>query len=485
MTNIIGYFHICQKGEWKKSFTILFNCIKNYGLYNATKEIRCGITSDSGKLIPYYKFNDPKIKIIFIGDSNLYERPTLMNMRAQSEIDDKNTVYWYLHTKGLRHFNTPKESFVLDWIKLMLYWNVRKWKLALKKLNSYDTYGCNNLDDVFYSGNFWWANNYHIRKLPLEIGYHYTAPEAWLFSSKPNFCEIYSSGIQGDGHYEENFPITNYYSTKDLKNVLPDYFNYENYKILNNLPQNMKRKDVINHYLNIGKKLNLKYISDKENNDLLPVFDVDGYRLNNIDLRDLTDEELINHWNTHGKFEKRKFVNEKIPDDFDFDLYRSIYNDLSSFDDEMLKYHWLNYGKFEDRIYSLNLIKDDKNCLFLAINRNLLILAEKIINNLSKDIISHVDKNNNSALILAINKNYSDLANKIINSGHSNPCIINKQNNNALLLALSLDQLDVVENLILNTDIKKIKNAKNNYNSSSVDIARSKGLTHILKLLEE
>ena len=484
MVNIIGYFHICQKGEWKKSFTIIFNFIKNYGLYDATTEIRCGITSDSGKLIPYYKFEDPKIKIIFIGDSTLYERPTLINMREQSETDKENTVYWYLHTKGLRHFNTSRESFVLDWIKLMLYWNIQKWKLALEKLNSYDTYGCNNISNIIYSGNFWWANINHIRKLPINIESHYTAPEEWILLNKPNLCEIYSSGIQGKGHYEKNFPIEKYYYSKDLKKVLPDYFNFENYKILNNLPKDMKRKDAIDHYLNIGKYLKFSYISEDESNDLLPIFDIDGYRLNNSDLRHLNNNELIKHWNTHGKFENRIFTNDKIPDDFDFDFYRNIYSDIASYNNEMIKCHWINYGKFEGRIYNLNVIKNDKNCLFLAINNNLLNLAKKIINNFSEEIISHLDENNNSALILAINKNYSDLANKIIDTGYSNPCIINKQNNNALLLALALDQIDVVKNLIEKTDIKRIKNHKNNYNTSSLDIARSKGLTDILKLLE-
>ena len=489
MPNIIGYFHICQKGEWKRSFTIIFNCIKNYGLYDATKEIRCGITSDSGNLIPYYKFNDPKIKIIFIGKSDLYERPTLINMRTQSEIDPSNTVYWYLHTKGLRHFNTPKESFVLDWIKLMLYWNIQKWELALEKLNSFDTYGCNNLYNIFYSGNFWWANINHIKKLSINIGTHYTAPEEWILTNNPNLCEIYSSGIQGEGHYEKNFPVENYYSEKDLLNILPDYFNFENYKILNNCFNNMKREDIINHYLKIGKYRNLLYISEEEENDLVPIFDVDGYRLNNSDLKHLNNDELLTHWNTYGKFENRKFTNDIIPNDFDFDFYRSIYTDVESFTNDMIIYHWINYGKFENRLYNLNLynldeVKNDESCLFLAINSGLLNLADKIVNNGSQKLISYVDKKNNTALILAINKKYSDLANKIINTGFSNPCIINNQNDNALLLALALDQIDVAKNLIEKTNIKTIKDNTNNYNTSSVDIAKAKGLTDILKLLD-
>ena len=147
--NIIGYFHICQIGEWKKSFDLIFNYIKNYGLYDNTTEIRVGILTDSGIKIDDWRLNDSKLKIIYIGKAEEYERPTLLHMKQYSDIDNPNTVYWYLHSKGLRHFNTPKENFVLDWIKLMLYWNIFKWELALEKLEDYDIYGCNNLGTVF------------------------------------------------------------------------------------------------------------------------------------------------------------------------------------------------------------------------------------------------------------------------------------------------------------------------------------------------
>jgi hypothetical protein len=180
MTKIIGYLHICQIGEWKKSFELIFNYVKNYGLYDATTEIRCGVVNENGILIKDKLFNDIKIKIVYIGNSLKYERPTLLDMRDKSESDGPDTVYWYLHTKGLRHFNTPKESFVLDWIKLMLYWNIYKWRLALEYLKTYDTYGCNNLGFTFYSGNFWWATCEHIKHLTKYIDDYYTAPEDWI-----------------------------------------------------------------------------------------------------------------------------------------------------------------------------------------------------------------------------------------------------------------------------------------------------------------
>ena len=41
--NIIGYIHICQKGDWKRSFNILIDSIKKSKLYDNTDEIRIGI----------------------------------------------------------------------------------------------------------------------------------------------------------------------------------------------------------------------------------------------------------------------------------------------------------------------------------------------------------------------------------------------------------------------------------------------------------
>ena len=123
--NIICYFHICQKGNWQKSFDLLMSYIKKYKLYNYTKEIRVGIVNDNIvneelKLIDDIRFNDDKIKILFIKPSSEYERPTLLHMKEACYKDSENTLYYYLHTKGIRHFNTEKENIALNWIKQML-----------------------------------------------------------------------------------------------------------------------------------------------------------------------------------------------------------------------------------------------------------------------------------------------------------------------------------------------------------------------------
>jgi hypothetical protein len=202
---IVGYFHICQKGDWQRSFDLIFGDVLKHGLYALTSEIRIGVVSENA-FVDDKRFHDPKFKIVYKGHASEYERPTLLNMRSRSETDADDTKYWYVHSKGLKHFGTPSEVNVIDWIKLMLYWNVEQHKLALQKLETFDTYGCNAIGTQHYSGNFWWSKAAHIKKLPVTIPGYYIAPEDWICTVKNKMCCIFYSGLQGMGHYTSPYP---------------------------------------------------------------------------------------------------------------------------------------------------------------------------------------------------------------------------------------------------------------------------------------
>jgi hypothetical protein len=202
-SNIIGYFHVCQLGEWKRSFDTSMEVLKTYGLFDATTELRIGILNESGKYEDDPRFKDPKIKIIYIGKPSEYERPTLFHMRDSSFKDPSNTLYYYLHTKGIKHFNTVKEKPLLFWLNSMLDCNFKLWKNAVKVLETHDTYGC-NYNDVHYVGNFWWATAKHIQKLPATMPAYYTAPEDWVLLNKENmYC---SNNCIDDGNYVVPYP---------------------------------------------------------------------------------------------------------------------------------------------------------------------------------------------------------------------------------------------------------------------------------------
>ena len=201
---IVGYIHVCQVGEWRRSLQIIMQNILESGLYDAIQEFRIGVVSDNPNLCDA-SLQYPKFKVFFGGRIAEYERPTLLHMRAASEIDNPNTVYFYAHTKGLRHFGTPSEANVLDWIKLMLYWNVERWRLALEKLQYHATYGCNYTGD-HYSGNFWWSTKKCIQSRSISIPTYYTAPEDWICEGRSDVFSIFNSGLQGHGHYHHRYP---------------------------------------------------------------------------------------------------------------------------------------------------------------------------------------------------------------------------------------------------------------------------------------
>ena len=107
---IIIYIHICQKGDWKRSFKMIIDKIRESGLYEVSSEIRCGVLNDvSLDLDPIMV--DDKINIFYLGTTNKYETPTLLHMKNSN---DANAKYLYFHTKGLRWFGTDKEKNVID-----------------------------------------------------------------------------------------------------------------------------------------------------------------------------------------------------------------------------------------------------------------------------------------------------------------------------------------------------------------------------------
>ena len=214
MNTIIGYIHICQKGDWTRTFRMLIDAIKQSGLYEQTSVIRLGVLNDAGVLKEDEILKDSKFQIVYTGKSAEYERPTLLHMRKSAENDDaENTLYYYLHTKGIRHFGTSKEACVVDWINCMIYWNIEEWRDAVEKLKVYSTYGCMDNND-YYSGNFWWARRDHIIKLPNKIGSHYGNPETWIQIVRNNKYSAYNLTYDGTKSYTTRVPREDYVKKK-------------------------------------------------------------------------------------------------------------------------------------------------------------------------------------------------------------------------------------------------------------------------------
>jgi hypothetical protein len=209
---IRGVIHVCQIGDWKRSLTMILNELKSSGLYDITENIDFCIVSNE-KVDTSFQIS--KTTCRFMGPTHLYERPALLHLRSLAETDSEEVYYWYVHTKGLRWFGTDKEDNVVDWIKLLLYWNITQWEKAVQSLdNGYDTYGCNQYQDSVhpshYSGNFWWSRSSYLKTLPSIIGPNYNDPEFWIVNPTTKLYCVFRSGLEGMGHYTSRYSSKHY-----------------------------------------------------------------------------------------------------------------------------------------------------------------------------------------------------------------------------------------------------------------------------------
>jgi hypothetical protein len=322
---IVGYIHICQHssiydGEpsWKHSLRILLDALYASDVYNQTTEIRCGIVhaASSPAIIDDPLLKDPqqKFRLLDLGPSSNYERATLLHMRHSSDAHDPpGTLYWYLHTKGLKHFGTPKQHSVLDWVRYMLYWNITRWDVAVHVLKDlqYDTYGCDLLNYIHYSGNFWWATVEHVRSLPRHIPSYYTAPEDYVSRDKGgNLYNVFSSGLEGGGMYHRRY--------------LP-----HQYQKWQEIPGNDAHWSTWN---NNSKHTGLCLFT---------------YRYWHEDLRKMSYNQCLSHYHRHGKHENR--LTSLPADQFNVYDYISMNPDLSHMSKEQAIQHYCVYGRNENR----------------------------------------------------------------------------------------------------------------------------------------
>lgn len=203
---IRGVIHVCQKGDWKRSLGMIVDALQSNGLDKITEDITACVVSDTemdtSVMIPNATYR-------FMGPTHLYERPALLHLRRLAAEDTEEVYYWYVHTKGLRWFGTSTESNVVDWIRMMLYWNLQRWEIAVQKLQEgYSSCGCNLYMHVpFYAGNFWWATSDCLRKLPETIGPDYNDPEFWVLLSDPKPYCLHMSDVD---HYQSSYPEERY-----------------------------------------------------------------------------------------------------------------------------------------------------------------------------------------------------------------------------------------------------------------------------------
>jgi len=215
------YIHACVIGAWKDIIENQLSKILNYGLYNQVDEVRVCLYGDQferqkAKNFLHSIIRD-KLNIRFETDNiTLGEKNTLEILSEDSHNEDDFKAL-YLHTKGnSSKFDNNKHMTlcVRDWVDYMLYFNVVRWNECVELLDKFDVCGVNLQIDSrsytkgwHYSGNFWWANSGHIKKLRTKIESMHPSgsrldAEQWLCSE--SFCAA-SLWQSQHNHYKDRY----------------------------------------------------------------------------------------------------------------------------------------------------------------------------------------------------------------------------------------------------------------------------------------
>jgi hypothetical protein len=158
---IIVFIHVATINNYQEIVDEIFYSLFKTDLINIADSINVCIVGE-GKLTIPKKSN---IKINQISDINIGEFYTLKQIQIYSNNTTTNDKILYVHTKGVASINN---ECINDWRRYMLYFNVEQHKQAIEELENYDTYGVDLVTEPtkHYSGNFWWVNSNHIKKLP-------------------------------------------------------------------------------------------------------------------------------------------------------------------------------------------------------------------------------------------------------------------------------------------------------------------------------
>ena len=157
----------------------------------------------------------------------------------------------------------------------------------------------------------------------------------------------------------------------------PDFdCNIYNLLYLDNDSKNIKQY-IIEHYIFEGFKLGYEGKFKNISKDFNEYY----YQLLNPDLEYLCDNEkkykLYIHYETIGFYEKRKYLFDNLPNDFNVNIYKYLYKDLRHMNNYDAIMHYLIFGRNEGRLYKLDNFPKDFNLIhFKIINKDLQNLSD-------------------------------------------------------------------------------------------------------------
>lgn len=220
---INGWCHICLINNGYEIFLELHGRLLQSQLYYNSENIYISMVGDTGqqdRLIEYVFKRWPKYKVIFqSADVKHYEWPSLMHLRQHAQ----GSCY-YIHTKGSS--NECREDVpehiqlnIRRWRDLMCYYVIGQWNLCNRIVEhgrGHDACGPlydHNEKGKIFAGNFWWASERHIKRLPEVSGLNRNLAEEWVTSVDGNFYNMYAAPFKEDLYgfnSKERNPFGNY-----------------------------------------------------------------------------------------------------------------------------------------------------------------------------------------------------------------------------------------------------------------------------------
>ena len=217
--NIRIFYHIGMLGNWESLVDRQMKRVKAAGLYDAST-INIGFATDnyrddSSQLSNILQNNNMTENINILSCSghklSTCEYHTIKSLKSFADSDNSNANIFYFHTKGLSHANLTSDLFVKDWVELLEYFCIDKWKNAVKALEFHDAYGVNYLlksswHETHFSGNFWWARSNYIKTLDInKLNLHdRLSAEMWIVANNHHKAACpHSSHID---HYSTPYP---------------------------------------------------------------------------------------------------------------------------------------------------------------------------------------------------------------------------------------------------------------------------------------
>jgi len=206
--NLKIFYHISCINNWKEIVESQLTRIKTSGLYDKVKNIYCFLVDPTSNVeyetnVEYIEKYGEKIKVLLVEKSG-NEIITLSNIKKYIEYNDR---FLYIHSKGVTRCNEPYYKNVEDWRKLMEFFLIDNYQKCIEELNNYDAIGINYVNTPkHFSGNFWWTNFCYYKKLNDII----ENEETHIFSGNPKYISLFQSGLEGYGHYNNQYPETMY-----------------------------------------------------------------------------------------------------------------------------------------------------------------------------------------------------------------------------------------------------------------------------------